>query len=48
MVSGNYSPKEAQELEEDLGIELDSPEHVALEKGPLGNAVRKSAVKHGN
>ena len=28
-------PKEAAELLEDLGVELDSPEHTQLEKGHL-------------
>ncbi|CAA7259151.1 unnamed protein product [Cyclocybe aegerita] len=28
-------PQDAKNLEDDLGIERDSPEHAALEKGPL-------------
>lgn len=28
-------PQESQELEEALGIEKDTPEHEALERGPL-------------
>lgn len=28
-------PQDAAVLSEDLGIELDTPEHVAVERGPL-------------
>jgi len=28
-------PQDAKDLEEDLGIERDTPEHVTLEQGPL-------------
>jgi 26S proteasome regulatory subunit (ATPase 3-interacting protein) len=28
-------PQDSESLEEDLGIEKDTPEHEALERGPL-------------
>ena len=29
------APQDTKSLEEDLGIEVDTPEHVCLEQGPL-------------
>lgn len=37
------APQDAKELEEDLGIERDSTEHVAIERGPL--CVEKNSLK---
>ncbi|KAI0035379.1 TBPIP-domain-containing protein [Vararia minispora EC-137] len=47
MVTGNCSPQDARTLEEDLGIELDSPEHIALGKSPLGNPLRRATLDRG-
>ena len=35
MATDVISPQDALALAEDLGIELDTHEHIALEKGPL-------------
>lgn len=34
-------PQDTKSLEEDLGIEVDTPEHVCLEQGPLCSLKRK-------
>lgn len=35
------TPQDTKSLEEDLGIEVDTPEHVSLEQGPLCSLKRK-------
>jgi len=35
------APQDTKSLEEDLGIEVDTPEHVCLEQGPLCSLKRK-------
>ena len=35
------SPQDTKSLEEDLGIEVDTPEHACLEQGPLCSLKRK-------
>lgn len=35
------APQDTKSLEEDLGIEADTPEHVCLEQGPLCSLKRK-------
>jgi len=49
MFTEAYSPQEALELADELGIEVDSQEHISLEKSALcsvkvsGTLKRKSA-----
>lgn len=38
------SPQDMKALEEDLGIEVDTPEHVCLEQGPLCNSLKRKRV----
>ncbi|KAF8160878.1 TBPIP-domain-containing protein [Crassisporium funariophilum] len=38
-------PQDAKSLEEDLGIELDTPEHTALEQGPLCTQPQTNSLK---
>ena len=41
LVTDTLSPQDTKSLEEDLGIEFDTPEHVCLEQGPLCSLKRK-------
>ena len=38
LVTDSMSPQEVNDLAEDLGIEFDTAEHTALERGPLCSA----------
>ena len=35
MATDALTPQEFSELAEDLGVELDTPEHIAVERGAL-------------
>lgn len=35
LATDSLTPQESASLAEDLGIELDTPEHEAIERGPL-------------
>lgn len=41
LVTDALAPQDTKSLEEDLGIEVDTPEHVCLEQGPLCSLKRK-------
>lgn len=35
LATDSLPPQEAQDLADDLGVELDTSEHVGIERGPL-------------
>lgn len=45
IVSDTIPPQEAENLAEDLGIEMDTAEHILLERGPLCTAKTHNPLK---